>query len=61
MAQLTECWPRRHEVLGTVPQFCRNKVWWHMCVKAALGRWRQEDQKFKLVLECIASYGLKLV
>lgn len=47
MAQLTECWPRRHEVLGTVPQFCRNKVWWHMCVKAALGRWRQEDQKFK--------------
>lgn len=37
MAQLTECWPRRHKVLGSVPELCIHKVWWHTSVKAALG------------------------
>lgn len=48
MAQLSECWPRRHEVLGSVPLLCINKVRWHASVKAALGRWRQEDRKFEV-------------
>lgn len=36
------------------PQDCIDQMWWHMPIIQVLGKWKQEDQKFK-VLEFEAS------
>lgn len=47
VAWLVECLPGMHEALAFAdPQCLINQEWWYI---SALGRWRQDDQKFKVI------------
>lgn len=61
MAQSGECLPSTHGVLGSRPQHCINKVWWHMPIILVFCRWREEGQKFKFILTCIRSSRISWV
>lgn len=43
----SECLPGIHKALGLLPMMDKSQVYWCMSVVPALGRWRQEDQRFR--------------
>lgn len=40
------------------PRYYRKQVWWYTRGTPALGKWRLENQKFRVILECIGSSRL---
>lgn len=50
------CLPSVHEALGSVSlQQCADRIKQDMFINAELGRLRQDDQKFKVILYLIVS------
>lgn len=43
--------PSKHKTLDSVPSVTLNQAGWLMLVIPALERWRQADQKFKVILD----------
>jgi len=43
-----------HKALGFNPQDPKNQIWRHTSVSLSLKRWKQKDQKLKVILNYIA-------
>lgn len=50
VAQLVKCLPAMHEALSLIPGTSIKRVWWHMPLIPALGKQRQEYQRFSVFL-----------
>lgn len=57
IAQLVECWPSMQKALGVIPAPYKTECG-GTCRKLARERWRQLDQKFKLILCLVVSWRL---
>lgn len=51
-AWLVECLLTGHEPRA-LPPVAREKAWWCTTMIPALGRWRQKDQKFEVIVRYV--------
>lgn len=56
LSELVEHLLRRLKALGSILQYCKNRVWWCLLEILAFGKWREDVQGFKVIFGCIVGH-----